>query len=614
LPTPAKSRIIALKVAAPAGAAPETPKKRIKMDSDRPQGLANGAAASRPAQTAPRYPWLKTYPANIDWTETFKGQPLPALLEETSARYGRRICTNFLGKELTYAQLQKLVDRVAEGLQKRGVKKGVNIGLLLPNTPTFVIFYFGILKAGGTVVNFNPLYTVEELASQVKDSEIKMMVTLDLKALFPKVEAMLASGVLPQAVVCPFAKLLPGVKSVAFRVLKSGELSAWKKSPQAEKIVDYKDLIANDGKPQPVAINPDEDVAVLQYTGGTTGTPKGAMLTHSNLTINVEQQRRWSPGLVVGEESVIAILPFFHVFGMTVVMNFGIANAGTMILVPRFELVQALKLIRALKPTLMPGVPTLYNALLTSPKLEQGTLASLKFCFSGGAPLPVEVKRNFESASGCALVEGYGLSETSPVATANPLTGVNKAGSIGLPIPATRLSIRSLDDPAKEVALGETGEICIAGPQVMKGYWRRPKETADTMVGEFFRTGDVGYMDAEGFTFIVDRIKDIIICSGFNVYPRRIEEAIYEFPAVQEVTVLGIPDSYRGEAPKAYVKLREGMEATSADVLKFLETKLSKIEMPAAIEFRDELPKTLIGKLSKKELRAEMKQANVRKT
>lgn len=584
------------------------------MDSDRPHGLANGAAAPRPAQTAPRYPWLKTYPAKIDWTETFKGKPLPALLEETSARYGRRACTNFLGKELTYAQIQKLVDRVAEGLQKRGVKKGVNIGLLLPNTPTFLIFYFGILKAGGTVVNFNPLYTVEELASQVKDSEIQLMVTLDLKALFPKVEALLASGVLPGAVVCPFAKLLPGVKSVLFRVLKSGELSAWKKSPQAAKIIAYKDLIANDGKPQAVAIDPDEDVAVLQYTGGTTGTPKGAMLTHSNLTINVEQQRRWSPGLVVGEESVIGILPFFHVFGMTVVMNFAIANAGTMILVPRFELGQALALIRSLKPTLMPGVPTLYNALLTSPKLEQGNLASLKFCFSGGAPLPVEVKRNFEGASGCALVEGYGLSETSPVATANPLSGTNKVGSIGLPIPATRLSIRSLDDPAKEVALGETGEICIAGPQVMKGYWRRPKETADAMVGEFFRTGDVGYMDAEGFTFIVDRIKDIIICSGFNVYPRRIEEAIYEFPAVQEVTVLGIPDSYRGEAPKAYVKLREGMEATSADIMKFLETKLSKIEMPAAVEFRDELPKTLIGKLSKKELRAEMKQANVRKT
>jgi len=584
------------------------------METNRPQGFANGAASPRPVPAAPRYPWLKNYPANVDWNAPLKGKALPLLLEETSARFGSRVCTNFLGQELTYAEIQRLVDRVAAGLQKHGVTKGVNVGLMLPNTPTFIIFYFGILKAGGTVVNFNPLYTIEELAFQVKDSRIQMMITLDLKVLFPKVEALLASGALPQAVVCPFAKLLPGVKSALFRLLKAGDLASWKGSPQAGKIVAYDALIANDGKPQSVSINPDEDIAVLQYTGGTTGTPKGAMLTHTNLTVNVEQLRLWAPGLVAGEEQIIGILPFFHVFGMTVVMNFAIVIGATMILMPRFELAQALKLIRTLKPTLMPGVPTLYNALLTSPKLEKGSLASLKFCFSGGAPLPLDVKRSFEAASGCALVEGYGLSETSPVATANLLQGSTKSGSIGIPMPGTRLSMRSLEDPAKEMPLGENGEICIAGPQVMKGYWQRPKETADSMAGEFFRTGDVGYMDAEGFTFIVDRIKDMILCSGFNVYPRRIEEAIYEFPAVQEVTVLGIPDTYRGEAPKAFIKLREGMAATSTDIMKFLEAKLSKIEMPAEIEFRDELPKTMIGKLSKKELRAEMKQANARKT
>ena len=584
------------------------------MESDRPHALANGAAAAPRAAPAPRFPWLKAYPADIAWNETFKGRPLPALLEEAAASFGSRTCTNFLGKELSFSRIQNLVDRVAEGLQKHGVKKGVTVGLLLPNCPSFVIFYFGILKAGGTVVNFNPLYTVSELAGQTKDSQIQLMVTLDLKALFPKVEALLESGVLPRAVVCPFAKLLPAVKSVLFRVAKSGEIARWKSSPQAGKIIPYDDLIANGGKPQPVAINPDTDVAVLQYTGGTTGTPKGAMLTHSNLTINVAQLQRWAPGMVKGDEQIMGVLPFFHVFGMTVVMNFAIAIGASMILMPRFELVQGLKLIRKLRPTLMPGVPTLYNALLTSPKLEKDHLVSLKFCFSGGAPLPVEVKRKFEAASGCALVEGYGLSETSPVATANPLSGSNKVGSIGIPLPSTRLSIRSLEDPSKEMPLGENGELCIAGPQIMKGYWQRPKETADQMVGEFFRTGDVGYMDAEGFTFIVDRMKDIIICSGFNVYPRRIEEAIYEFPAVQEVTVLGIPDNYRGEAPKAYVKLREGMDAKPSDIMAFLHDKLSKIEMPAEIEFRDELPKTMIGKLSKKELRAEMKQANARKT
>jgi long-chain acyl-CoA synthetase len=583
------------------------------MDSDRPHALANGAAAPRAAQ-APRFPWLKTYPEGVNWNETFTGRPLHALLDEAAGKFGSRACTNFLGKETSYARIQDQVDRVAEGLQKQGVGKGVNVGLLLPNCPSFVIFYFGILKAGGTVVNFNPLYTVSELASQARDAQIKLMVTLDLKALFPKVEALLESGALPQAVVCSFAKLLPGVKSVLFRLVKSGEIARWKASAQAGKIIAFDDLIANDGKPAPISVDPDNDVAVLQYTGGTTGTPKGAMLTHSNLSINVEQLRRWAPGLVDGEESIMGVLPFFHVFGMTVVMNFAIVIGATMILMPRFELNEGLKLIRRMRPTLMPGVPTLYNALLTAPKLEKDNLVSLKFCFSGGAALPVEVKKKFEAASGCALVEGYGLSETSPVATANPLTGSTKSGSIGVPIPGTRMSIRSLEDPAKEMPLGENGELCIAGPQIMKGYWQRPKETADAMVGEFFRTGDVGYMDAEGFTYIVDRMKDIIICSGFNVYPRRIEEAIYEFPAVQEVTVLGIPDSYRGEAPKAYVKLREGTEATPADIMSFLQSRLSKIEMPAEIEFRDELPKTMIGKLSKKELRAEMKQANARKT
>ncbi len=584
------------------------------MESPRSHPLVNGAAAPRAAPPAPRFPWLKAYPITIDWSETFKGKPLPALLEEAAARFPNRTGTNFLGKEITYAKLQGLVDRVAAGLQRLGVKKGVNVGLLLPNTPTFIIFYFGILKAGGTVVNFNPLYTIEELTGQTKDSQVQLMVTLDLKALFPKAEALLASGTLPRAVVCPFAELLPTVKSGLFRLFKARDRVSWQSSAQASKVIRYQDLIANDGKPQPVAIDPDKDVAVLQYTGGTTGTPKGAMLTHSNLTINVEQLQRWAPGLIAGQEEIMGILPFFHVFGMTVVMNFAIAIGATMVLMPRFELVQALKMIRTLKPTLMPGVPTLYNALLTSSSLEQGNLASLKFCFSGGAPLPMETKRSFEGASGCTLIEGYGLSETSPVATANPLQGKNKEGSIGIPLPATRLSIRSLDDPSKEVSLGENGEICIAGPQIMKGYWQRPKETVDVMSGEFFRTGDVGYMDADGYTFIVDRMKDIIICSGFNVYPRRIEEAIYEFPAVQECTVVGIPDSYRGEAPKAYVKLRENMSATVADILKFLESKLSKIEMPAQIEFRDELPKTMVGKLSKKELRAEMKQANARKT
>jgi long-chain acyl-CoA synthetase len=573
------------------------------MTPDHQEAAANGAQTSHnPA----RYPWLKTYPPDVDWHVPLQPLALPAMLEKTASAFADRACTYFFGKTLSYGDLNKLVDRVAAGLQQRGVGKGVNVGLFLPNTPTFIIFYYGILKAGGTVVNFNPLYTIDEITHQARDARLHMMVTLDLTALFPKVEALLANGAVPSAVVCPFAELLPGMKSILFKLFKRKDIADWHNSPQSRNIVAYRALIDNDGKPDSVAIDAENDVAVLQYTGGTTGIPKGAMLTHANLSINTQQNVLWAPGLVDGEERVMGVLPLFHVFAMTTVMNFAIAKAATMLLLPRFELKQALKLIRTMKPTLMPGVPTLYNALMNAPDLAPGDLASLKFCVSGGAALPMEIKRGFEKSSGCKLVEGYGLSETSPSATANPVSGKNKEGSIGIPLPGTRVSIRSLNDPAEELALGENGEICIAGPQVMKGYWQRPKETADTMVGEFLRTGDVGYMDVEGYTFIVDRIKDIIICSGFNVYPRVVEEAIYQFPGVEEVTVVGIPDDYRGEAPKAFIKLKPDTQATKQEIFKFLEPKLSKIEMPSEIEFRDELPKTLIGKLSKKELRAEM--------
>jgi long-chain acyl-CoA synthetase len=573
------------------------------MAADHQDARANGAATG---QFQGRYPWLKKYPQNVDWHAPLQPVALHSILETTASGFGTRNCTSFMGKTLTYAEVNSLADRVAEGLQQRGVGKGVNVGLFLPNVAAFVIFYYGILKAGGTVVNFNPLYTVEEITHQARDARIKMMVTLDLKALFPKVEALLANGAVGHAIVCPFADELPGLKSLLFKLLKRGERADWQSSAQRAKIIPLAELTANSGKPARPVVDPQKDVAVLQYTGGTTGVPKGAMLTHANLSINTQQNLLWAPDLIDGEERVMGILPFFHVFAMTTVMNFAVAKAAAMILVPRFELHGALKLIRKEKPTVMPGVPTLYNAFMTARDLKPGDLSSLKFCVSGGAPLPIEIKRGFEKASGCRLVEGYGLSETSPVATANPVGGVNKEGSIGIPLPGTRLSIRSLDDPSEEVSLGENGEICIAGPQVMKGYWQRPKETADVMAGEFLRTGDVGYMDVEGYTFIVDRIKDIIICSGFNVYPRVVEEAIYQFPGVEEVTVVGIPDNYRGEAPKAFVKLRPGTTASKQDILKFLEPKLSKIEMPSEIEFRDVLPKTMIGKLSKKELRAEM--------
>ncbi len=576
------------------------------MESLRKSQMNGAVGAGGPGAANASYPWLKSYPANVDWFATFKPSPLPATLDNAAARFGTNPATRFFDRTMTYADLAHQVNRTAKGLQGIGVGKGTRVGLLFPNCPAFVVYYYAILKAGGTVVSFNPLYTIPELTYQAKDAGVETMITLDLNATFPRAKGLLDAKVLKHVVVVPFRSMLPGMKGLLFSAFKRKEVSPWTPDSHAGVISSH-DLQNNDGMfdTPPIDVN---DVAVLQYTGGTTGTPKGAMLTHSNLSINVQQCAAWFPGLAVeGEERFLCVIPFFHVFAMTSLMNFAISKAGQMIMLPRFELNQTLKLIDKTRPTIMAGVPTLFNALARSPDIKNYDLSSLKFCNSGGAPLPLEVKREFERASGCKLVEGYGLSETSPVTHVNPPDGPIKEGSIGLPVPGTVMSLRELGAAEREVPLGERGEICICGPQVMKGYWNKPQDTANSFIGSFLRTGDVAYMDADGFTYIVDRIKDLIICSGFNVYPRRIEEAIYEHPAVDEVTVIGIPDAYRGEAPKAYIKLRANQQATAAEILQFLEPRISKIEMPAEIEFRDELPKTLIGKLSKKELKAEVK-------
>jgi long-chain acyl-CoA synthetase len=565
---------------------------------------ASSKAKSRAASDAER-PWLQAYPEGIDWEAEFTPSLVGTLLDRAVQAYGNRSCTYFMGRRLSFAEIGALSDRAAKGLRALGVGPGVKVGLLLPNTPTFVIFYYGVLKAGGTIVNFNPLYSLEEIEFQIRDSGTRIMVTLDLALTFEKVEAMLQRGALEKAVVAAFPSLLPPLKSVGFKLLQRTKLANAGASPAKDKILTEQRLLANDGRYDPPAIGADA-VAVLQYTGGTTGTPKGAMLTHANLTINVGQVKAWQNRKMTDQDRIVGILPLFHVFAMTTVMNLGIASGMEMILLPKFELIQTLKLIGKLRPTMMPGVPTLFNAMLRHPHIGNFDLSSLEYCISGGAALPIEVKRGFEAICGCGLVEGYGLSETSPVACCNPVDGV-KEGSIGLPLPATEVSIRSLEDPTQEMAPGEPGEICIAGPQVMPGYWNKPEETKGSFVGRYFRTGDVGYMDEAGYIFIVDRIKDMINASGFKVYPRRVEDALYEHAAVAEVTVIGVPDEYRGEAPKAFVKLKEGQEATAAQLLQFLRGKLSKMELPAEIEFRDKLPKTMVGKLSKKELRAQAK-------
>ena len=547
-------------------------------------------------------PWIKNYPNTIEWSSVIDKCPLHQYIETSSARYGDHSAIDFLGRKTTYMELANLVDHAAKGLQELGATKGSRIGLCLPNTPYSVIFFFASLKIGATVVNFNPLYVEREISYQINDSDTEIMITIDLKMIYPKIASMLSqTESLRTIVICPMAKVLPAVKGFLFQHLKKKEIACVTEI----QTITFDQVMANNGDPDIPEINIDEDVAVLQYTGGTTGQPKGAMLTHGNLSANVSQMKLWFPELDYGTEKVLGVLPLFHVFAMTTVMNFAVATGAEMILLPRYELGQTLKTIHKKSPTLFPAVPTIYTGINNASNLSKYNLSAIRYCISGGAPLPLEVKNQFETLTGCRLVEGYGLSECSPVATCNTLEGVNKEGSIGLPMPGTKLTIHDIDNPEQVLEPNQTGEVWISGPQVMKGYWQQEEESLRTLPDGWLRTGDTGYMDEEGHFFLVDRIKDLILSSGNNVYPRNIEEAIYLHATVEEVTVIGISDEYRGEVPKAFIKLREGETLTEMELIEFLADKLSKIEMPSVIEFRSELPKTLIGKLSKKELKAE---------
>ncbi|TBW35381.1 long-chain fatty acid--CoA ligase [Siculibacillus lacustris] len=537
------------------------------------------------------------------------GYPLPArsltsLFEEAVAQWPERPCIDFLDRKWTYREIGDLVTRAAAGFRRLGVTRDTRVGLCLPNTPYAVICYFAVLKAGGTVVNFNPLYVEREIEHQIRDSGATVMVTMDLKLMLPKVQGLLGRTSLKTVVVCPMAAILPFSKALLFRLFKRGDLAPWTSDANH---VSFARLTAEATPIETPAFDPTTEVAVLQYTGGTTGTPKGAMLTHANLTANAEQIRLWIPdgAIAAGQPRMLGVLPLFHVFAMTVVMNFGLRMGAELILLPRFELDQVLDTIERKKPTLFPGVPTIYTALNAAAAKGKRDLSSIEFCISGGAPLPLDVKTRFESLTGCRLVEGYGLSEASPVVTCNPVTGETKVGSIGLPVAGTTVEVRTPVTSTQLLGVGERGEICVRGPQVMLGYWRRPEDTADQLRDGLLRTGDIGYRDADGFVFLVDRIKDIIICGGYNVYPRVLEEALYQHEAVEEATVIAVSDRYRGQAPKAFVKLRDGAETTPEDLKVFLAGYVSKIELPREIEIRDSLPKTMVGKLSKKELIAE---------
>lgn len=526
--------------------------------------------------------------------------PVHDLLTNAVARFPQVMAMDFLGKRTSYAELGRLVNRAAAGFQRLGVEKGSRVALCLPNTPYYVICYYAILKIGGVVVNLSPLYVEKELRHFLADSGARIAVTLDISELFEKFKPIVADGSLDHLVVGSMLDSLDPVKKFGFWLTKHSSLA---KVPAEKGYVPFKRLVSGNTPPTPVACNPEADLAVLQYTGGTTGIPKAAMLTHANLTANCMQVRCRLPEIAPGG-GMLTLVPLFHVFAMTIALNLSMLLGLEIILLPRYDKELLRKTLARTKPLFFPGVPTIYANINEAVQKESWALSSIRYCVSGAAPLPEEIRRQFEKISGCQLVEGYGLSEASPVVACNDFGNV-RDGSIGTPVAGTVVEIRDKDDPTKHVPQGEKGEVCVRGPQVMKGYWNRPDETEKVFVDGFLRTGDVGYIDKDGYIFLVDRIKDLIISGGYNVYPRMIEEVLYKHPAVLEAVVVGVPDAKRGQVPKAYVKLQDSAQVTEAELQVFLAEHLSPVERPKKIEFRDMLPKTVVGKLSRKDLVAE---------
>jgi len=524
------------------------------------------------------------------------------IFAEVAGRSGDKPLIDFEGRLYSYRETLDGARRVAAGLAAMGYGEGDRIGLFLPNVPHYVAAYYGILMLGATAVNFSPLYTVKELSEQVADSGTRALFTLSATALLPKALEVLDASGLERLIVGSVAGALPPAKSMLYRLFKRRDVTA---RPHDKRISAFSALIANDGQFAAPTLDPHE-VALIQYTGGTTGTPKGAMLTHANLAANARQvvsidAHRDAPDRIIGA------LPLFHVFANTCVLNRTVVNGGCMVLLPRFDAGQVLAAIDRTKATSLPGVPTMYRALLDHPKLAQTDFSSLRVCVSGGAPLAAELQQRFMDATGARVVEGYGLSESSGVLSTNPYEGEQRPGTIGQPLPGTTLRLVDKEDPSRDAPTGEPGEIVATGPQIMRGYWNRPDADVDVFLDDadgtrWLRTGDVGVIDPDGFVRIVDRIKDMIAVSGFKVFPSQVEAVLYHHPAVKEALVIGIPDPYRGEHPRAFVALEQGAEVDSDALRDWLNPQLGKHERVDRVVIRDALPKTLIGKLSRKDL------------
>ncbi|TQR39055.1 long-chain fatty acid--CoA ligase [Brevibacillus brevis] len=549
-------------------------------------------------------PWIANYPPETAPSLDYPRVPLTHFLEQSAAMYPDSNAIYFMGKSITYRELLQLSYQFANALIKRGVKKGDRVAIMLPNTPQAVISYYGALFAGAIVVMTNPLYTERELIHQMNDSGAETIITLDL--LYKRVTQVRASTSLQRIIITSVGDFLPLLKKWLYPFVqkKQGQ------NPQVTYSADIEPFLSvlkeSATKPVEVPVDPTQDIALLQYTGGTTGVAKGVMLTHANLIANAVQCQAVLYKLKKGKERILCVLPLFHVYGMTTVMNKGICIAAEIILVPKFDVKQIFEMIDKRKPTLFPGAPTMYIGLINHPDLKKHDLSSIDACVSGSAPLPIEVKLKFEELTGGKLVEGYGMTEASPVTHSNPIWEKGITGSIGMPWPDTDCRIV---DPStgEEMPQGEVGELAVKGPQVMLGYWNRPEDTAAVLRDGWFLTGDMGYMDENGYFYIVDRKKDMIIAGGFNIYPREVEEVLFEHPAIQEAAVIGVPDPYRGETVKAYVVFKDGQLVSEEDLESHCRQRLAAYKIPRQYEIRTDLPKTMVGKVLRRQLQEEDK-------
>ncbi|MDZ7262664.1 MAG: long-chain fatty acid--CoA ligase [candidate division KSB1 bacterium] len=548
-------------------------------------------------------PWLKYYEEQVPPTIDIPEIPMTQLFDKAVKEYPNHTAVIFFGNKISYQQLDQLVNQFASALNYLGVKKGDRVALILPNIPQYPICHWAAMKLGAILVPTNPLYVERELEYQLNNSGAETAVVLDLLA--RRVNAVKDKTKLKQIIFTRVKEYLPPLLKMLYPIkeLKEGTRI---KIETGDGVYLFADLM--NGKypaPPEVKLSPD-DIALLLYTGGTTGISKGAILTHRNIVANVLQVKHWLWDIQDGKEVILSVLPFFHSYGMTTCQHLAIASGSAMVLVPRFEIKQILKFINQYHPTLFPGVPTMYVAINNYPEVSKYRLSSIRVCVSGGAALPVEVQKTFEKITGGRLVEGYGLSETSPVTHVNPIFGHRKEGSIGIPISNTDSQV--VDPESKKVlSVGEIGELAIKGPQVMKGYWQMEEETKNALVDGWFFTGDMAKMDEEGYFYIVDRKKDMILSGGFNIYPREIEEVLFEHPKIMEAAAIGVPDAYKGEVVKVFVVLKEGETATEQEIIDFCQGKLAKFKLPRYVEFRKELPKSLIGKVLRRVLQEEEK-------